>query len=93
MDFLKEDLIGENYVWPANDKSFTLTQPDRRFFDRYNGNQVLSLINFFCTSVGALTLDVGHKIEELILKELPADIKSQVAVFNWLRGKYLYYWN
>ena len=89
MDFLEEHLNGKNYTWQANDKSSVLTQPDRRIFDRYSGNQILHMINFFGTSVGELTIHDGQKIEDIILRELPLEIKSQLAVYNWLRGKYL----
>jgi len=89
MDFLEEHLNGKNYTWPLNDTGFVLTQPDRRIFNRDSGNQVLHMINFFGTSVGELTVNNGQKIEDLILNEVPVELKSQLAVFNWLRSKYL----
>ncbi len=55
--------------------------------------QILYIINFFGYSVGNLTIDDGRRIEDLIIKQLPGELKSEIAVFNWLRGKYLYYWN
>ncbi len=89
MDFLEQHLNGKNYTWHAGDKGVVLTQPDRRLFDRYNGNQILSMINFFGTSVGELTVEDGQKIEEIIIEQLPLEMKSQMAVYNWLRAKYL----
>lgn len=89
MDFLQEHLNWKNYTWPTSDAGFVLTQPDRRIFDRCSGNQVLRMINFFGTSVGALTLHNGQRLEDLILNEVPTEMKSQLAVFNWLRSKYL----
>jgi hypothetical protein len=67
-----------------------MNAPDRRIFDRLNGNQILYLINFFGYAIGKLTVESGQKIENLISKELPAELKSETAVFNWLRDRYLY---
>ena len=89
MDFLEEHLNGKNYTWQNGDKSYVVTQPDRRLFDRYNGNQILGMINFFGTTVGKLTIEDGRKIEEIIIEQLPLEMKSQMAVYNWLRAKYL----
>jgi len=89
MDFLEEHLNGKNYTWPANDANVASTLPDRRSFNRSSGHQVLQMINFFGASVGEVTIHNGQHVEDLILHELPAEIKSHLAVFNWLRSKYL----
>lgn len=68
-------------------------EPGRRLFDPFNGNQVLYIINFFGKSLGKLTMTDGQKLEELIIRQLPHDIRSELAVFNWLRGVYLYHSN
>jgi hypothetical protein len=94
MKFLKEHLQNNHYSWENNAiHSLHAIEPDRRVFDRQNGNQVLFLINFFGKSLGRLTLRDGHKIEDLITTELPEQLKSELSVFNWLRGIYLYYSN
>ncbi|HEY4150144.1 MAG TPA: hypothetical protein VGM41_14495 [Chitinophagaceae bacterium] len=93
MIFLKEHLTGHHYSWTGSANTLFTGDPSRRLFDRLNGDQVLFIINFFGQSVGKLTLFDGQKVEELILKELPENIKSEMAVFNWLREVYLYYWN
>jgi hypothetical protein len=93
MIFLKEHLTGQQYSWTGSTNALFTGDPSRRLFDRLNGDQVLFIINFFGQSVGKLTLFDGQKVEELILKELPENIKSEMAVFNWLREVYLYYWN
>jgi hypothetical protein len=96
MEFTKEHLINKNYDWstqPRHNHNVISSSPDRRLFDRLNGNQILYLINFFGHSVGNITIDDGQRIEDLITKELPAELKSEKAVFNWLIEKYLYYWN
>jgi len=91
MQFLKEHLKGTHYNLSTEARHKELmSAPDRRIFDRLNGNQMLYLINFFGYSIGKLTIELGQKIENLISKELPVELKSEIAVFNWLRGKYLY---
>jgi len=92
MFFLKEHLVNNNYEWSdagrlaSNNKS-----PGRMLFDRMNGEQVLFIINYFCQSIGKLDVTDGRKIEQLITTQLPINTRSEVSVFNWLRGVYLYY--
>ena len=94
MVFLKEHLKGNHYDWSKQINHEDLMEtPDRRAFDAANGNQVVYLINFFGSSVGKLTMEDGQRLEKLIREALPSDLKSELAVFNWLKGKYLYYWN
>jgi len=91
MSFTKDHLINKHYDWSIKPMHNAITDtPDRRLFDRQNGNQILYIINFFGHSVGNLTIDDGQKIEDLIMNQLPAELKSEIAVFNWLLGKYLY---
>ncbi|MGN6619310.1 MAG: hypothetical protein ACTHJ5_19195 [Ilyomonas sp.] len=92
MFFQKQHLSQDNYHWaPGNYE--TPDVPTRKSFDRYNGDQLLHMINCFGTSIGKLSIDDGQKIEALIRTQLPLEVKSEIAVFNWLKGKYLYYWN
>lgn len=86
MPFIKEDLKNNNYHW-TNNFSFT-GSPSRRLFDKFNGNQVLFIINFFGALSGRQTLQECRHIEELITTKLPTDIKSEMSVFNWIRGLY-----
>jgi hypothetical protein len=91
MEFLKEHLHRAHYTWVSNlNHSVYASGPDRRIFDRFNGNQVLFIINYFGKLLGRLSLRDGREIEELIFVQLPEDMKSELAVFNWLRGVYLY---
>jgi hypothetical protein len=94
MFFLKEHLLSRHYHW-LNDAGTSryMGEPGRRLFDPFNGNQVLYIINFFGKSLGKLTMTDGQKLEELIIRQLPHDIRSELAVFNWLRGVYLYHSN
>lgn len=94
MKFLREHLHKSNYEWEIGlNHSVQNNEPDRRIFNRLNGNQVLFIINFFGFSLGKLTFADGLRIEELISTQLPNEAKSELSVFNWLRGVYLYYNN
>lgn len=94
MEFTKDHLINKYYDWSTESRHNSVpAMPDRRPFDRLNGDQILYIINFFGYSVGNLTIDDGQRIEDIISNQLTAELKSEIAVFNWLRGKYLYYWN
>ena len=79
------------YEWPENKNAAINTIPGTRLFDRFNGNHLLYMINFFCTSIGSFNVNDGQKIEKLIT-QLPTELKNEIAVFNWLKGKY-YFWN
>jgi hypothetical protein len=61
-------------------------QPSRRVFNKYNGHQVLFLINFYGSLANRFTLAEGQQIEHRILTDLPSEIKSELSVYNWLRN-------
>lgn len=82
MPFLKEDLAGSNYTW-TNNASLT-GSPSRRLFDRFNGNQVLFIINAYGNTFPKFTVEDGRKMEELIQNNLPMEAKSELSVFQWL---------
>jgi hypothetical protein len=86
MHFTKDDLLGKHYSCNPQEGSTTLTgQPSRRLFDRFNGDQVLFIINSYATLVEKFTLAEARRMEELITDYLPLGIKSEMSVFNWLR--------
>jgi hypothetical protein len=90
MIFLREHLHSTNYEWATGfSHSRDNSEPDRRLFDRFNGNQVLFLINYWGQSIGQFNISDGRRIEELISNQLPLEVKSEKSVFNWLRGIYL----
>ena len=92
MVFLKEHLVNDHYTWPHIEGDVRkMNEPSRRLFDRANGNHILYIINYFGQSIGKQSISFGRDIEELILNQLPADSRSEITVFNWLRGVYLYY--
>ena len=86
MKFQKQDLAGNHYHWTEEEAHLYTGQPSRRIFDRFNGYQVLFLINFYASLSEKLTLREGRTIEQKIQHELPDGIKSEVAVFNWIRN-------
>ncbi len=85
MLFRKEDLLGD-YQWSSGPSSFTFDgAPSRRLFNRYNGEQVLFMINFLAAQDPRFTLEDGHKLERLI-NNLPLEAKSEISVLNNLKG-------
>ena len=84
MHFQKQDLSGTHYHWNDDEKLFA-GQPTRRLFDRFNGYQVLFMINSYASSSGSFTVEEGKMIEEQIANKLPTDNKSEISVFNWIR--------
>jgi len=85
MLFSKVDLTGL-YTWTA-DTEITAYEggPSRRLFDRWNGDQVLFIINNVLQSIDDVSIEQGKKIERLIINKLPFDPCSELTVFNWLQ--------
>ena len=90
MQFLKHNLLHNGYSW-ANTPAPEAIFPSRKLFDRFNGWQIIRLINF--TNRGfdneQQVLERGQKIEHLILNKLPLQTCSEVAVCNWLLNQQL----
>ena len=85
MHFQKQDLEGTQYNWVDEGRNIFSGQPSRRTFDSSNGAQVLFMINFYSSLSERFTLSEARQLEQKILNELPADAKSELSVFNWLR--------
>jgi hypothetical protein len=85
MPFLKEDLLNPHYNWEDEDPSIFSGTPSRRSFNRFNGNQVLFLINFFGSMSDKFSPEEGRQMENLILHHLPDHAKSEISVVNWLK--------
>ena len=91
MKFIKEHLTGNSYEWSlSNQNGMKEMVPTRNRFDRSNGNCILHMINLFNKFIAHLTIQDGQQIEFLIANELPLVLSSEMSVFNWLRGKYIY---
>jgi hypothetical protein len=85
MLFSKDQLTGV-YNWSSQtDAPVFEGQPSRRLFDRWNGDQVLFIINLLLANSGSFSIDEGKKIEKLIINKLPFDPCSELTVFNWLQ--------
>jgi hypothetical protein len=87
MPFVKEDLVSDHYNWGNSSQSLVFKgHPSRRLFDRFNGEQVLFIINFYGTISDKVSVKEGRKMEAMINSSLPIDAKSEISVFNWLRN-------
>jgi hypothetical protein len=86
MHFQKQDLEGTDYNWIEEEKHLFTGQPSRRSFDRFNGNQVLFLINFYGSLSDRFTIHEGKCIERWLQHDLPLEAKSEISVFNWMRS-------
>ncbi len=83
MHFLKEHLSAYNYSW-INESTFT-GDASRRLFNRYNGNQLLFILNLYASLVEGFTVAMGLKIEDRLMNQLPVDAKSEISVLRWLK--------
>jgi hypothetical protein len=86
MHFQKHDLENDQYHWKGASTDLFNGQPSRRLFDRYNGDQVLFLINFYGSLSERFTIAEGREIENKIRNELPLQAQSEISVFNWIRN-------
>lgn len=82
MRFLKEHLSAYNYTW-INEATFT-GEASLRLFNRYNGNQLLFVINLYAALIEGFTVNMGLKIEDRLMNQLPVDAKSEISVLHWL---------
>ena len=55
--------------------------PDKSFFNKNEGNEVLYIINLLSFVEDSCDLE---RAENLIRNYMPLNIKSQIDVFNWL---------
>jgi len=85
MLFLKENLLYRHYTWLEEiNKDLYTGAPSRRRFNRFDGEQVLYIINLYGSMSDGFTVEEGRRIEDMIQKELPIEPKSELSVFNWL---------
>ena len=92
MIFKKEHLSKSDYEWKEGRKYDREPEPypTRNKFDRFNGDCVLNMINIFNRLVTHLSVTQVQNIENLIARELPLTLSSEVSVFNWLKEKFVY---
>lgn len=90
MLFQKHHLSGDQYSWnTGKDRQEFAGQPTRRLFDRYNGEQLLFIINFYGSEEAGFSVEEGQRIERMISDRLPFDTKSEISVFNWIKKEML----
>jgi hypothetical protein len=85
MPFVKEDLSFDHYSWENNGVSAFMGTPSRRLFNRYNGDQVLFLINSYAAQADRFAVTDIKQMEEFLLHQLPLEAKSEVSVLNWMK--------
>jgi hypothetical protein len=73
MQLLKEHLSAYNYSW-INEATFT-GEASRRLFNRYNGNQLLFVLNLYASLIEGFTVNMGLKIEDRLMNQLPVMLK------------------
>src|SRR5258705_13633021 len=85
MIFLKEHLTSK-YLWhDEEEKSSFMGDASRRLFDRFNGDQVLFMINLFGSFQKTFTIEDGQKTEEYINNRLPLENQSELSALDYLR--------
>lgn len=84
MFYYKADLI-YTYEWETGEDDPRLRgEPDHSLFNRRQGWEVLYLINKFGAEYHIELKSAGEKIEKMINKYLPSDVRSQLLVKAWL---------
>ena len=83
MLFLKEHLSAYNYTW-INEVNFN-GEAGSRLFNRYDGNQLLFILNLYASLIEGCTINMGLKIEDRLMNQLPTDNISEAAVLKWLK--------
>ncbi len=84
MTFLKKHLLGI-YDWTVEtEQSLFEGEATRRLFNRWNGSQVLFVINIFLLNTNDPSVENGRKAEWLLLEKLPSGAKSEISVLQWL---------
>lgn len=85
----REDLLFNDYEWNESASHVKLQgTPDRNLFMRYEGNEILYMINHACEIMGCTSKTEAGRMEMLLHDKLPLDIKSQNRVFVWLQKEY-----
>lgn len=89
MLFSKEHLTGL-YTWSSETETPVFDgQASRRLFNRWNGDQVLFIINLVLGNTEDASVEQGKKLEMLLINKLPFDQSSELTVFNWLQKEIL----
>jgi len=86
MALMQRSNLQYQYSWSviAPDNPRITGKPDSTMFNRHEGYEVLSLINRMAEKHGFKQTSSGQKLETMIHKHLPSDIRSQANVQAWL---------
>lgn len=87
MAFVKQDMSFIHYRWDMEEEPASVVfcgEPSRRIFDRFNGAQVLFLINCCARIVERFSLKDARMLESRIAHQLPPGLKSERSVYNWI---------
>lgn len=86
MPLLEKSDLQFKYSWTAltGDDPRVTGKPDSTLLNRGEGYEVLYFINRFSASHDFKQKSSGLKVEKLIKKHLPGDIRSHANVSSWL---------
>ncbi|WP_080750574.1 hypothetical protein [Comamonas testosteroni] len=93
MAIMKSSDLQYGYSWTAikPDDPKVSGKPDSTFLNRGEGYEVLPFINRFAEKHGFKNLETGKKIETMIKKHLPGDVRSHANVTAWLEANWKSY--
>lgn len=97
MAYTKGNMFYKDYSWTAygSDDPRVSGEPDNSLLSRKEGYEMLYFINT-CAKKWNWTgssLVPYHKLEKMIRTILPSDVRSQMAVYNWIVANYKEYWD
>lgn len=84
--FSKNNLNYNDYSWttyPTDDPKVT-GKPDLTPLNRIEGYEVLYFINYFLNAYNGLEVQDGAKIEKIIRELVPATIRTQQEIEDWI---------
>jgi hypothetical protein len=86
MSLLNKTDLKLSYSWEVikGDNPKISGHPDSTLFNRHEGYEVLYLINKFAEKHDLQNKSSGHKIENMIRLHLPAEIRKQENVMEWI---------
>ncbi|OHU87016.1 MULTISPECIES: hypothetical protein [Pseudoalteromonas] len=90
MGFKKSDLEYSDYSWTAlpNDDPKITGKPDSTRFSRYEGYEMLYMIDKVLEHRDLTSVRSGQKVESIIRTELPSTTQSQEKVFNFVNDNW-----
>ena len=81
----KDMLDADAYSWHAKKGDDPKKiKADAIMFNRKEGYEVILMIQKMCNRFGFETVDDVKRVEAVIAKELPGNVRSQQNVYNWL---------